>query len=241
MSDRRIRTALVAGMLGAGLWWHFYRIPEPTVLSFRIGQPFEEVVRNSTYPVSKGANIPTPARDGSGETFVTEPAVILCFDDPEHGFTLPPTKFAMIGYEENRVDTVATSPMLKKLPFDKAVAVLENLQNQFKAGGWVPWEEDGSVWFDLSPEGKKRLYARMFEPGYSQTAILNVPKQYGMTFRLKCAEGCWTREPPYRFLIDVGVGPDTEHWKPGDPEPWDKSFPAPPASAPSRCAGRRDK
>ena len=54
--------------------------------------------------------------------------------------------------------------MLDPLPFDEAVAILENLQNQFKAGGWEPWENDDSTWFDLTPEGKKRLYARMFEP-----------------------------------------------------------------------------
>jgi hypothetical protein len=105
--------------------------------------------------------------------------------------------------------------MLDKLPFDEAVAVLENLQNQFKAGGWEPWKDDGSKWFDLTPDGKKRLYERMFEPGYMQTAILRIPKKYSITFRLFCAEGCWTREPPYKFLIDVGVGVDTEGWVPG--------------------------
>jgi hypothetical protein len=237
VSERQIRVALVAGVLGAGLWWHLYRIPEPTVLSFRIGQAFEDVVKNSTYAVMEHAY----DVNHSGGTFVTEPAVIVCFDDPEHGFTLPPTKFAALSYDQGRVDDVATSPMLEKLPFDKAVVVLENLQNQFKAGGWVPWEVDGSVWFDLSPEGKKRLYARMFEPGYKQTVILTVPKKYGMTFRLWCAEGCPTREPPYRFLIDVGVSYDTEHWTPGEPAPWDNPLPSPPASAPSRCAARHAK
>jgi hypothetical protein len=237
MTRRLLGLAVLTGVLLAGAWW-YYRTPEPTVLSFRVGQTFEEVVRNSTYPVMEHSSIPTHAYLGSGETFVTEPAVVLCFDDPKHGFTLPPTKFAMIGYDENHVATVSTSPMLEKLPFDDAVAVLENLQNQFKAGGWEPWKVDGSVWFDLSPEGRKRLYARMFEPGYMQTAILHVPKKYGMTFRLKCAEGCWTGEPPYKFLIDVGVSDDTEGREPGDPDVWDKTFPAPAATAQSRCPGR---
>ena len=108
--------------------------------------------------------------------------------------------------------------MLNKLPFDEAVAILENLQNQFKAGGWEPWEVDDSTWFDFTPDGKKRLYARMFEPGYMETQSLRVPKKYGMTFRLWCAEGCMTREPPYLFLIDVGVGSDVYGWEPGDRE-----------------------
>jgi hypothetical protein len=47
-----------------------------------------------------------------------------------------------------------------------------------------------------------------------------------MVFRLKCSEGCWTREPPYRFLIDVGVSRDVEGSKPGDPMIWEPSHPA---------------
>jgi hypothetical protein len=137
----RVRLVVVcAGVIAVGVWW-YCRMPEPTILSFRVGQTFEEVVKNSSFPVLDRANIPTHAYIQAGETFATEPAVILRFDDPKHGFTLPPTKFALVGYMHNKVDTVATTPMLDKLPFDEAVAVLENLQNQFKAGGWEPWED----------------------------------------------------------------------------------------------------
>jgi hypothetical protein len=211
--------AVLAAVIGGGVLWRYYRTPEPTVLSFSIGQSFEEVVKNSTYPVLERSNPPAddPGATRFGATWVTEPAVIIRFTDPKHGFTLPPTKFAALSYMHNKVDTLATSPMLDKLPFDEAVTVLANLQDQFKAGGWEPWADDGSTWFDLTPEGKKRLYARMFEPGYTQTARLRIPDKYGMTFRLKCAEGCWTREPPYKFLIDVGVSSDTEGWEPGKP------------------------
>jgi hypothetical protein len=204
----------------------------PTMLSFRVGQSFEEVVKASSYPVLEHSNKPSDQRDLAGDIVVSEPAVILCFNDPQHGFILPPTKFAFVGIEGNVVDTASTSPMLDKLPFDQAVAILENLQNQFKAGGWEPWAKDGSVWFDLTPAGKKRLYQRMFEPGYSQSAELRVPKKYGMTFRLKCTDGCWPGEqPPNLFLVDVGVGPDTVGWEKGDPEVWDKAFPGADVSA----------
>ena len=198
----------------------------PTLLSLRVGQSFQEVVKASTYPVMQRSAIPEAETGMAGVTAVTEPAVILCFNDPQHGFILPPTKFALVGYGHNVVETLSTSPMLDKLPFDQAVAVLENLQNQFKAGGWEPWTGDGSKWFDLTPEGKKRLYRRMFEPGYSQSAELRVPKKYGMVFRLKCTDGCWPGEkPPELFLIDVGLSPDNVGREPGDPDVWDKSFP----------------
>ena len=43
-----------------------------------------------------------------------------------------------------------------------------------------------------------------------------------MIFRLKCNEGCWTREPPYLFLIDIGVGDDVYGWKSGEPMRWER-------------------
>lgn len=215
---------LAGGLVLVAAWWHSH-MPEPTLLSFRPGQAFEGVVKDSTFPVLTKSNIPD-SDTGWGGTWVTEPAVIVRLNDLEHGFTLPPTKFAALLFQRNVVSTLATSPMLDELPFDEAIVILENLQNQFKVGGWEPWERDDSAWFDLTPEGKKRLYERMFEPGYAQEASLRIPKLYGMTFRLKCTEGCWTREPPYKFLIDVGVGRDVFESKKGDPMLWEPSHPA---------------
>jgi hypothetical protein len=225
MKGRYRLVALVAGLALAALWGNSGK-PEPTLLSFRPGQSFEGVVKDSTYPVISRSNLPSESASGWGATWVTEPAVIVRLNDSEHGFTLPPTKFAALSYQQNVVASLATSPMLEELPFEEAVAILENLQNQFKAGGWEPWAVDDSVWFDLTPAGKKRLYARMFEPGYAQEASLRIPKLYGMVFRLKCTEGCWTREPPYKFLIDVGVGRDVFGWERGDPAISDPSHPA---------------
>ncbi|MDB5793002.1 MAG: hypothetical protein JWQ80_3026 [Massilia sp.] len=216
---------MLAGITGAGLWW-YYHTPEPTLLSFRIGQTFEEVVRNSTYPVMERSNLPADDDTQFGATWVTEPAVIVRFNDPKHGFTLPPTRFAALSYQHNVASTLATSPMLDKLPFLQAVRVLENMQNQFKAGGWEPYEVHQSKWFDLTAEGRKRLHAAMFEPPFYQQQTLRVAKKYAMTFRFLCAEGCWTREPPYLFLIDVGLSHDTYGSEPGDPPIWDKSHPA---------------
>lgn len=223
MKCRNRLVVILAGLVAGTIWWHS-RPPEPTVLSFRLGQTFEQVVRNSTYPALENSNRPTddPGGNKFGATWVTEPAVIIRFTDPKHGFTLPPTKFAALSFSENQAITLATSPMLDPLPFDEAVAILENLQNQFKAGGWKPWERNDSTWFDLTPKGKKRLYARMFEPGYMESTDLRVPNLYGMIFRLKCTEGCWTREPPYLFLIDIGLGDDVYGWKRGDPFRWEQ-------------------
>jgi hypothetical protein len=135
-----------ATAITAAIWWHSHT-PEPTTLSFRLGQTFEQVVRDSTYPALQHANRPAddPGGDKFGAIWVTEPAVFIRFTDPKHGFTLPPTKFAALTFAESQAITLATSPMLDPLPFDEAVAILENLQNQFKAGSWEPWEKDDST------------------------------------------------------------------------------------------------
>ncbi|MEN3278840.1 MAG: hypothetical protein V7631_4630 [Massilia sp.] len=240
MTSRYRRRFVLAGLVSVGLWWHF-RMPEPTVLSFRVGQTFEEVVENSSYPVMERSNLPAEDDTQSGITWVTEPAVTLRFNDPKHGFTLPPTKFAALGFDHNVATTLSTSPMLDKLPFHQAVTTLQNLQNQLKAGGWEPYETHSSTWFDLPPEGKKRLHAAMFKPPFYHQQTLRVPKKYAMFFRLWCAEGCWTREPPYLFLIDISLSDDVYGRESGDPWIWDASHPARQVSAepasPKRPAG----
>jgi hypothetical protein len=220
----RHRHIAILSCLIAAVILRYPRTPEPTILAFRLGQTFEQVVRNSTYPALERSNRPADDPGGGkfGAIWVTEPSVIIRFTDPKHGFTLPPTKFAGLAFSENQAISLATSPMLNPLPFDEAIAILENLQNQFKAGGWQPWEKDDSVWFDLTPEGKQRLHARMFESGYSQEATLRIPKLYGMIFRLKCSEGCWTKEPPYLFLIDIGLGSDVHGREPGELRRWEQ-------------------
>jgi hypothetical protein len=157
MKHRHRLIAVLAGLAIITFWWQS-RVPAPTVLAFNLGETFDEVVKNSSYPALDHANRPgdDPGRDEQfGAIWVTTPAVIIRFADPKHGFTLPPTKFAALAFSKNKASSLATSPMLHALPFDDAITILENLQNQFKAGGWKPWEKNDSVWFDLSPEGQK--------------------------------------------------------------------------------------
>lgn len=198
---------------GAATWWYFSP-PAPSVLSFCIGQHFEEVVRKSSYPVLQHSHRPAddPGKYGIGNTVVTEPSVILRLDDPRHGFMLPPTNFAVLAFADNKAVMLSTSPTLEKLSFDDALALLAHLQKRFKARGWEPRNGDGNDWFDLSPEGRQRLYARMFEPRFIQSTELHVPNKYEMTLQLRCAEGCATREPPYLFMIDLVVGEDRDSW-----------------------------
>ena len=205
MMKKRYVVALAAAVY---LIWSYFYVPTPTVISVRIGQTFEEVVSGSSFLVMNSSNIPTQDTVGFGATWVKEPAVIIHFNDPLHGFTLPPTTFAAIGYMHNKVDTITTSPMLKKLTFNQAIAELALLQRQFQEGGWQL--ENETTWYDLTSEGREKLYkhVRLESNGFMKTTLLVAPKKYAMTFRLWCAARCDSRIGLDRYLIDIGIGED---------------------------------
>ena len=94
MKRRYRRLTILAGLLAATIWG-YGRPPEPGILAFRLGQTFEQVVKDSIYPVLERSIRPadSPSDHKFGATYVEEPAVISRFTDPKHGFTLPPTKF----------------------------------------------------------------------------------------------------------------------------------------------------
>jgi hypothetical protein len=194
--------------LTAYVAWSYFHVPEPTVLSVRIGLPFDEVVRTSTFPVTASSNTPMDDPDGFGTTIVSTPAVIINFNDPEYGFTLPATTFAGISYSGGKVATIRTSPMLRKLPFDKAFAELTRLQRQFQSAGWRL--DDGTSWFDLSPTGRIRLHEdlRSEEDGHTKIASLVAPGKYSLYFMISCAGRCDSRIGLDRYLIDISIGQD---------------------------------
>lgn len=200
------RYLAMTALLGYALWI-YVRIPASTILSVRIGQTFDEVVSASTFPVLAASNIPNNP-NGSGATWVREPAVIIQFNDPKYGFTLPATTFAAIGYMEGKVDDISTSPMLNKVTFDQATRRLEILQRQFQAGGWRP--EFNTNWFDLTPKGREQLHkhVRSGRNGFMKTTMLVVPGKYEMIFRLWCAARCDSQIGLDRYLIDIGVSAD---------------------------------
>lgn len=200
------RYLAVAALIGYVLW-NYVRPITSTTISLRIGQRFEQVVSASTFPVISASMVPNNPH-GSGATWVKEPAVIIQFNDPHYGFTLPATTFAVIGYMDGKVDDISTSPMLSKATFGQAITTLEILQRQFQSSGWQP--EFDTNWFDLTPRGRDQLHqhVRSVNNGFMKTTILVVPGKYEMIFRLWCAARCDSQIGLDRYLIDIGVSAD---------------------------------
>jgi hypothetical protein len=200
----RKRRLVTLALLGSIAWWLCY-VPTPTILSLRIGQTFEAVVAASSFPVMTSSNRPADNPTGMGATWVTKPAVIIQFNDPQYGFTTPATTFAAIGYDDNKVRTISTSPMLKMLSFDEAVTVIEFLQKQFQASGWQL--DNQTSWFDLSLKNREVLHHTVRDDNNGQRKIVELvaPKKYSLTLGLYCVDRCDSRFGLDRYLIDIGV------------------------------------
>jgi len=203
MSPKRARL-LIAASIAALTTAYVMTPPKPTVLVVRAYMPYDEVVKRSSYPAQAHGMAPR-REDGFGTIDVTEPAVIIKYDDPQIGFELPPTKFAAITFGDSIVESISTSPMLEARRFPEAVEVLAQLQGQFRAAGWVPWKGNESVWFDFSPEGRKALHAELMRFSQSEQWLIVPSHRVGMIFRIKCVDDC-EDEDDARFLIDVGIG-----------------------------------
>lgn len=195
---------LPAVLLGIASMVFLMLPPKPTVLVVDIDMSYDEVVRRSSYPARAHGMAPT-ADTGFATIDVREPAVIIQFIDPRHGFELPPTTFAALTFGKSVLETISTSPMLEARRFPEAVEVLGQVQARFQAGGWVPWVGNQNGWYDLSPKGRKTLHAELMR--YSQSdQFLDVPKRnLRSLLRIKCVENCDDPDDAL-FLVDVGIG-----------------------------------
>jgi hypothetical protein len=200
----------VVALVAAAAWAkHGYSSPT-TTLSLRIGETYDEIVKESTYAVVKNSDPPDEKPYYDGSTWISRPAVVIVFNDPEHGFTLPPTKFAGIGYDDRRVITITTSPMLDPLPFDEAITLLNRLQADFKKAGWAPIERSGErppEWFDT------QTTAGLAELRRGNSIELIVPHKYSMYLNFVCWDECYPGPNAKSvYLIDVGIGRGHDTW-----------------------------
>jgi hypothetical protein len=158
------------------------------------------------------SNLPDDRTGGSGATWVTKPSVVIHFNDPEHGFTLPPTTFAAVSYNDYRVSTIETSPMPEKLPFSETMTLVGSLQRQFQIKGWQL--EENEKWIDLSTSHRDAFHAVLREHGH--WIAIKVPGKYSMFFGLHCFEQCDSRVGQDRYLIDISIGRDRSFKNPTD-------------------------
>ena len=176
-------------------------------ISLHVGKPYEDVLRDSTFPVKSKTVIRQTLPPEEDSTWITSPAIVK-FDDPQHGFTLPPTKLVAVGYSEGKVTTVTTSPMLETLSFDQLTPLLNHLQEELKKSGWVPRDHDRNRWLKADNKLEKdALQNLLFDQ--AETVMLLIPHKYMLALIVKCYARCAERDPTTaKYLIDISVGED---------------------------------
>lgn len=177
------------------------------ILSAHIGKPYNDTVEDSTFSVTSNTAFYPSKPPHPSSTWISKP-VIIHFDDPEHGFTLPATKFGAIGFDEGKVSTMTTSPMLETLPFDQLIPLLNQLQGMLKDSGWVPRNPEDNSWLTLGSEVEKNaLQKQLFDQVV--VVMLLIPHKYSLALNVKCYARCNERDPKTaKYLIDVSVGSD---------------------------------
>ncbi|MDH2077870.1 MULTISPECIES: hypothetical protein [Pseudomonas] len=172
-----------------------------------IGKPYAEVVKDSSFPVERKTAIYPSDPPKVDSTWISSP-VVITFDDPEHGFTLPKTIYGAVGYTKGKVDGITTSPMVESLPFDKTIALLAELQTMFRNANWTPEPVEGNDWIKVQSDDERRqLQAKLFDQ--ADGVILLVPHKYSLLMHIKCYARCDERNvKTARYLIDVGLSRD---------------------------------
>ncbi|MGG7673608.1 hypothetical protein [Pseudomonas sp. WC2] len=204
LSKKRVWIILAAALAGAAIAYSNW---STDTLRIHIGKTYDETVADSTFGVPAHTVIYPGNPPHPSSAWISTP-VIIHFDDPEHGFTLPVTKFGAIGFDEGKVSHMTTSPMLETLPFDQLVVVLDQLQSQLKNAGWIEWDPETNPWVNTADEAsRKALQAELFD--HVMVTVLLIPHKYSLALNVKCYARCDERDPKTaKYLIDVSVGKD---------------------------------
>lgn len=118
-----------------------------------IGGTYEEMRKNSTAPFS-------PVIRGQVWGGVPKTDARLRFIDPQYGFDTPLARFFAVTFNDNVIEGVRMSPQIEPLLIDDALKVVLDLQDQFRAKGWVakglrnnPTITDTPEWRDYLRKG----------------------------------------------------------------------------------------
>ncbi|WP_085606373.1 hypothetical protein [Pseudomonas sp. B31(2017)] len=205
VSRRLLIVGVVIALILAGVV--AYAMSGVDRISAHIGKPYTAVVKDSTFPVERKTAIYPSEPPEVDSTWISSP-VVITFDDPEHGFTLPETVFGAVGYNKGKVDGITTSPMVETLPFDRTATLLVELQSMFKKAGWMPESVEGNDWIKVSSdEDRRQLQAKLFNQVDGVTLL--IPHKYSLLLHIKCYARCDERNPETaKYLIDIGLSRD---------------------------------
>jgi hypothetical protein len=102
---------------------------EPEIV-LEMGGTYDDLRRNSSAPFS-------PQIRGHVWFGIPKIDAKLRFVDPQFGFTTPAARFFTVDFDDNVIFGIRMSPQVEPLLIDDALKVVIDLQDQWRAKGWV--------------------------------------------------------------------------------------------------------
>lgn len=102
---------------------------EPEIV-LKMGGTYDDLRRNSSAPFS-------PQIRGHIWFGIPKVDAKLRFVDPQFGFTTPAARFFTVDFDDNVIYSLRMSPQIEPLLIDDALKVVLDLQDQWRAKGWV--------------------------------------------------------------------------------------------------------
>ena len=144
---RGVLGLFVAAMMVFGAMRFFADAPEIALIP---GEPWEDMRQRSSAAID-------PAIPGNYWFGIPETDARLRFVDPQYGFVTPPARFFTIGFDSEYVRNVRMSPQIEPLLLDDTLKVIQDLQGQWRKGGWLPVRLDIAPAFEDTPQWRATL------------------------------------------------------------------------------------
>ena len=144
---RGVLGLFVAAMMVFGVMRFFAHAPEIALIP---GEPWEDMRQRSSAGID-------PAIPGHYWGTLPDSDARLRLVDPQYGFVTPLARFFTVSFDNERVSIVRMSPQIEPLLLDDTLKVIQDLQDQWRKGGWVPVRLDIAPEFEDTPQWRAAL------------------------------------------------------------------------------------
>jgi hypothetical protein len=144
------RSALVLALIALLTVAAIHILADEPEIALVIGEPYEAMRQRSSASIG-------PAIAGHAWFSIPKSDARLRFNDPKYGFVTPLARFFTIGFDDELIDGVRMSPQIEPLLLDDTLKVILDLQDQWRAAGWVPIRVNNYPSFADTPQWRAQL------------------------------------------------------------------------------------
>ena len=178
----------------ASLHFAINALSDDPEIALSLGEPWEDMRQRSSAEIAQA--IPNEIW-----FLMPESDARLRFIDRQYGFETPVARFFTIGFENERVRNVRMSPQVEPLLLDDALKVVLNLQDLWRAKGWLAMRRISAPPFADTPEWR-RLFR---DPSKGGVTYWQAGDRYQILLGMNRFKD--DRNPDQeRYMITMGLG-----------------------------------